>query len=279
MADLLSDLLDTRQSSAALPNSTPRATRLAYLTYLADESLLSLTSQEPQSLAQSSQSLLFSLQGVSKRAHKSVIDSASHHDSLTHALPTLVADTADLRNAIPKLDKEALRFSTAYSKTVDNKHLAERKRALLLLRNVERLVDVLELPTLLSSAINSAPANYASALDLNAHVRRLYALYPDSALITLVSRQSDDAILKMTADLIAALKSPSLKLAASLRTVGWLRRVLPDLPSIGSASRGSQEHALSLLFLCCRVATLDATLGALQPLRELADEEKQRQVS
>ncbi|TDZ19692.1 hypothetical protein Cob_v007372 [Colletotrichum orbiculare MAFF 240422] len=257
MADLLSDLLDTRQSSAAPPNSTPRATRLAYLTYLADESLLSLTSQEPQSLAQSSQSLLFSLQGVSKRAHKSVIDSASHHDSLTHALPTLVADTADLRNAIPKLDKEALRFSTAYSKTVDNKHLAERKRALLLLRNVERLVDVLELPTLLSSAINSAPANYASALDLNAH--------------------SDDAILKMTADLIAALKSPSLKLAASLRTVGWLRRVLPDLPSIGSASRGSQEHALSLLFLCCRVATLDATLGALQPLRELADEEKQRQ--
>ncbi|WYZ43002.1 hypothetical protein EsH8_VI_000701 [Colletotrichum jinshuiense] len=276
MADLLLDLLDTQQTSGVDANPTPRSTKLAYLTHLADQSPATLASTEPQSLAQSSQSLLLSLQGVSKRSHKSVIDSASHHASLVRALPTLVTDTTDLRNAIPKLDVEALRFSTTYSKSGDNEDLAERKRALLLLRNVERLVDVLELPTLLSSAINTVPANYGSALDLNAHIRRLHGLYPDSPLVDLVSRQADEAIIKMTADLIAALKSPGLKLAASLRTVSWLRRVLPDLSSMSSASRDSQEHTLSLLFLCCRVATLDATLGALQPLRELADEERQR---
>ncbi|KAK6212995.1 hypothetical protein QIS74_08997 [Colletotrichum tabaci] len=277
MADLLLDLLDTRPALGVDANSTPRPTKLAYLSHLADQSPAALTSSEPQSLAQSSQSLLLSLQGVSKRSHKSVIESASHHASLTRALPTLVADTTDLRNAIPKLDAEALRFSTTYSKSGENEDLAERKRALLLLRNVERLVDVLELPTLLSSAINIIPANYASALDLNAHIRRLHGLYPDSPLVALVSRQADEAIVKMTADLITALKSPGLKLAASLRTVSWLRRVLPDLSSMTSASRESQEHTLSLLFLCCRVATLDATLGALQPLRELADEERHRQ--
>ncbi|KZL80994.1 dor1-like family protein [Colletotrichum incanum] len=279
MADLLLDLLDTRQAPGADNNSTPRSIKLDYLSYLADQSPAALTSTEPQSLAQSSQSLLLSLQGVSKRSHKSIIDSASHHASLTRALPTLVADTTDLRNAIPKLDSEALRFSTTYSKSGDNEDLAERKRALLLLRNVERLVDVLELPTLLSSAINTVPANYASALDLNAHIRRLHGLYPDSPLVDLVSRQADEAIVKMTADLINALKSPGLKLAGSLRTISWLKRVLPDLSSMSSSSRESQEHTLSLLFLCCRVATLDATLGALQPLRELADEERHRQQS
>ncbi|EFQ28691.1 Dor1-like family protein [Colletotrichum graminicola M1.001] len=279
MADLLLDLLDTRQPPIAETKPTLRSTKLAYLSHLADQSPAALTSTEPQSLAQSSQSLLLSLQDVAKRSHRSIIDSASHHASLTHALPTLVVDTTDLRNAIPKLDLEALRFSTTYSKTSDNEDLAERKRALLLLRNVERLVDVLELPTLLSSAINTVPANYASALDLNAHIRRLHGLYPDSPLVDLVSRQADEAIIKMTADLISALKSPGLKLAASLRTVSWLRRVLPDLSSMSSSSRESQEHTLSLLFLCCRVATLDATLGALQPLRELADEEQHRQQS
>ncbi|OLN92903.1 Conserved oligomeric Golgi complex subunit 8 [Colletotrichum chlorophyti] len=281
MADLLLDLLEARQPPSSgtdtAPDTTPRSTKLAYLAHIADQNQAALTSTEPHALAQSSQSLLLSLQGVSKRSHRTVIDSASHHASLTRALPTLVADTTDLRNAIPKLDAEALRFSTTYSKTGDNEDLAERKRALLLLRNVERLVDVLDLPTLLSSAINTVPANYASALDLNAHIRRLHGLYPDSQLVDLVSRQADEAIVKMTADLITALKSPGLKLAASLRTISWLRRVLPDLSSMSSASRHSQEHSLSLLFLCCRVATLDATLGALQPLRELADEERKRQ--
>ncbi|KAG7058620.1 Dor1-like family protein [Colletotrichum scovillei] len=285
MADVLLDLLDARQSTSlntdanALFNPTTRSTKLAYLSHLADQSPEALASTEPQSLAQTSHSLLLSLQGVSKRSHKSIIDSASNHTGLTRALPTLVADTADLRNAIPKLESEALRFSTTYSKSRDNEDLAERKRALLLLRNVERLVDVLELPTLLSSAINTVPANYASALDLNAHIRRLHGLYSSSPLVDLVSQQADEAIVKMTADLIAALKSPGLKLAASLRTISWLRRVLPDMSSMSSASRSSQEHTLSLLFLCCRVATLDATLGALQPLRELADDERQRQQS
>ncbi|KAF6787074.1 Conserved oligomeric Golgi complex subunit 8 [Colletotrichum sojae] len=277
MADLLLDVLDARQALVADPASMPRGSKLAYLTYLADQSSAALASTELHSLAQSSQSLLLALQGVSKRCHKSVIDSALCHANLSRAIPSLLADTADMRNAIPRLDSEALRFSGTYSKSGDNKDLAERKRALLLLRNVERLVDVLELPTLLSSAISSAPPNYASALDLSAHVRRLHGLYPDSDLVSLVSHQTDEAIVKMSADLITALKSPGLKLAASLRTVSWLRRVLPDLSSMSTTSRGSQEHTLSLLFLCCRIATLDATLGALQPLRELADEERQRQ--
>jgi hypothetical protein len=261
---------------------------------LASKPLASLSTTEPQALAQSSHGLLLSLQALSQKSHKQIIESATHHATLRNTLPALAASTAELRNSIPKLDSEAVRFSTTYSKSSDNDVLARRKKALLLSRNVERLVDVLELPTLLSSAISAAPANYSSALDLNGHIRRLHSIYPNSPLVASISAQADEAMRAMAANLIHSLKAPGLKLAASLRTISWLRRVLPDLeapsaaaPATGSSpgsisstttkGHDSQERVLGALFLVCRLATLMTMLEALEPLRELADQEKARQ--
>ncbi len=73
----------------------------------------------------------------------------------------------------------------------------------------------------------------------------------------------------MAANLILSLKAPGLKLAASLRTVSWLRRILPDLdPSSAAPGHGhdSQEKVLGALFLVCRLATLMTMLDALEPL-------------
>ena len=281
MADLLYDLLRSQPSGADLPQGAPDQSSLDYLTRLASQPLSALEATEPQSLSQSSHSLLISLQSLSKKSHKPIIESASHHSSLQTTLPALAASTADLRNAIPKLDNEAVRFSTTYNKNADNDVLARRKKALLLSRNVERLVDVLELPTLLNSAISTAPVNYSSALDLNGHIRRLHSLYPKSPLVTSISSQADEAMRTMAANLIISLKAPNLKLAASLRTISWLRRVLPDLETAGSTSHGhgTQERVLGALFLVCRLATLVNLLNALEPLRELADQEKARQKS
>ncbi|KAL2266578.1 hypothetical protein VTJ83DRAFT_5930 [Remersonia thermophila] len=297
MADLLYDLLTPTGPSSQPPDPSS----LEYLTTLASQPLSSITSSEPLSLAQSSHTLLLSLQSLSKRSHKQIIESASHHATLSTTLPALAASTADLRNAIPKLDTEALRFSTNYSKSGDSEVLARRKQALLLSRNVERLVDVLELPTLLSSAVSAAPANHASALDLNGHIRRLRSIYPKSPLVASIATQADEAMHAMASSLILSLKAPGLKLAASLRTISWLRRVLPDLeaevsaaaaaasawsaPAGAAAASGNstgkgleaQERLLGALFLVCRLATLATMLDALDPLRELADQERQRQ--
>ncbi|KAL2159277.1 hypothetical protein VTH06DRAFT_2712, partial [Thermothelomyces fergusii] len=191
MADILYELLvppDTSSSSSSSPSSsslpsTPDRSALEYLETLASQPLSSLSSSEPQALAQSSHGLLLSLQALSKKSHKQMIESASHHATLRATLPALAASTAELRNAIPRLDSEAVRFSTAFGKSGESEVLARRKKALLLSRNVERLVDVLELPTLLASAVSAAPANYSSALDLNGHVRRLRSIYPGSPLV------------------------------------------------------------------------------------------------
>ncbi|CAK7218196.1 hypothetical protein SCUCBS95973_003403 [Sporothrix curviconia] len=335
MADLLYDLLATAHTSAASPHpsfeplssAAPPALgpadpdALAYLASLAARPLSSLQSEEPLKLSQASHSLQLALQGLAKKSYQPVLASAARHESLRTALPQLAASTAELRKAIPALDDEALRFSTTYragktmtttaaaattatasvndisSKRGKGDVLARRRQALLLARNVERLVDVLELPPLLASSVATAPVNYASALDLNGHIRRLHALFPDSPLVRSVANEADESMRATAASLILSLKAPGLKLAASLRTISWLRRVLPDLEAAAAAvtseatqahaqgtggsrahhDAAAQERALGALFLVCRLATLTATLDALAPLRELADQERSRQ--
>ncbi|KAF3007174.1 hypothetical protein E8E14_002262 [Neopestalotiopsis sp. 37M] len=281
-ADLLHELLTSTPSSTGdrhdvkVERADPVA--LEYLANLASLPLSSIETTEQQSLAQTSHSLLLSLQALSKRSHKSIIESASNHAKLKTALPALASSTRDLKTAIPKLDNEAVHFSTTYHKSGENELLNARKKALLLSRNAERLIDVLDLPTLLSSAITSgssaAAANYASALDLNGHIRRLHSLYPESQLVDSVSSQAEEAMQAMAINLISTLRTPSLKLASALRTISWLRRVVPDLDPNGSAGNGG---GLGALFLVCRLSTLMNMLGALEPLRELADQERVRQ--
>lgn len=264
MADALGDLLGLGADGAD-------PMHLTYLSQLAEQTTDSLKSTESSQLTHSSQSLLLSLQSLSKKSHKSVVTSAASHALLRKTIPTLARSTTDLSQAVPKLDSQAESFSTAFSKSSENSALTRRKEALKLLANSERLVDVMELPPLLSSAVATPPVNYSSALDLYDHIRRLASLYPSSPLVNSVMGDADIAIHHMTADLVSALKAPNLKLAAALRTVGWMKRVIPTL-----ISDARPEDSLPALFLVCRVATLITLLEALEPLRALANEEWSR---
>ncbi|OAA65414.1 Dor1-like protein [Niveomyces insectorum RCEF 264] len=313
MADLLYDLLVASSATAPGPDGAPyhtgaaagvdasasfadaahadahaRADALAYLASVAAKPLASLQADEPRALAHSAHALQLSLQGLAKKSYQPVLDAAQRHAALRAAVPKLAASTATLRQAIPALDDEVVRFSTTYrggrrsgsggggggggggtkqptTKTATTTAavppptadtLLRRRQALLLARNVERLVDA-------------------------------------------------DASLRATAaSLVLALKAPGLKLAAALRTIGWLRRVLPDLEAAAAAAdtasssqpspsflsspntqpqhpptprdTAAQERVLGALFLVCRLATLTTMLDALAPLRALADQDQAR---
>lgn len=292
-------------TSSSLPPPTandPQTT--SYLNRLSTLSIADISSTEPQSLLHAAQSHLRNLQALSKRSHKAVIASSSHLASLTTLLPTLRTHAATLEDELPHLETAATSFAQKYDKSTENAVLDRRKRAMLLSRNVDRLSDVLELPTLLSSTVSAAQApnaqasstssstSYASALDLHAHIKRLTAQYPQSGLVGTISKQAETEIEGLTSILITSLQSQNLKLAAAMRTMGWLRRVAPDLADDGyshskpyalsskafdlSASKASADDALGSLFLVCRLHTLHTTLEALEPLRELADQESAR---
>lgn len=252
-----------------------------YLNRLSTLPLTALTSTEPEALAQSSHSTLRSLQSLSARSSSAIVTSTDHLSSLRTQLPLLATEAGKLQDAIPKLDEETVAFSTKYSRSGQSEVLDRRKRALLMARNVDRLSDILDLPTLLSSAISSSTAqgasgttNYASALDLYSHIKRLHLLYQDSELVSSIYKQTEEAMQEMTSSLISSLRSQNVKLAAAMRTIGWLRRVAPDLDSaVGQGGTANREGALGALFLVCRLATLVSMLSALDPLRDLADQE------
>lgn len=291
--EVLAPHVDSTNGAASLSTD---ATAVKYMNRLTTLTLDSLTTTEPQSISHSAHSTLLSLQALSNRSHKSFITSADHLSNLQSLLPSLARQAKVLQNGIPKLDEEAVRFSTRYTKTGENPILDRRKKAMQLSRNVDRISDILELPALLSTAVSSstpsasAAANsgaptgslstskYSTALDLYSHIKRLQTLYPDSPLIKDIVLQAEDAMKDMTTNLIAGLRAQNVRLAAAMRTVGWLRRVAPELENTRGPGRstGHDEGAFGALFLVCRLASLVSMLEALEPLRELADQETKR---
>ncbi|KAK6436348.1 hypothetical protein LTR95_007456 [Oleoguttula sp. CCFEE 5521] len=288
---------DTSTSSRPIPNT---ASSTNYLSRLSTLSLSDLTTTESASLLHAAQSHVRNLQALSKRSHRTVISSAGHLEKLRDFLPGFTTGANKLQTDLPALETAASAFNQKYDRSSDNEVLDRRKRAMLLARNVDRVSDVLELPTLLSSAVaaaqnasttasaSSSTTSYASALDVHAHIKRLHTLYPKSELVSDVSRQGDAEIQNLTSILIGTLQSLGLKLASAMRTIGWLRRVAPELtesfdhPSNAPLSTKSfdittkqqnDDGPLGTLFLLCRLRTLHVTLEALDPLRELADHE------
>ncbi|KAL8801640.1 MAG: hypothetical protein Q9182_004325 [Xanthomendoza sp. 2 TL-2023] len=284
MADPLYELLvpyfDTLPSSRPVPTSSDPLTN-KYLSHLSTLPLSSITSQEPRSLAQSAHSTLLSIQSLSSRSNAAIIASADHFSSLEKTLPLLADEAKKLQGHLPKLDASAVTFSTTYSRSTENEVLDRRKKALLIERNADRLSDILHLPTLLSSAISSLAAqgassltNYATALDLYSHIKRLHLLYPESPLINSIYAQTESTMQDLTSHLISSLRQQNIKLAAGMRTIGWLRRVAPDLETAGN-----QESLLGYMYLVCRLSTLVNTLSALEPLKQLADQESTTRLS
>ncbi|RVX66012.1 hypothetical protein B0A52_09939 [Exophiala mesophila] len=300
MADALYELLRPHLKN---PRSTPSENDSKYLSRLVSLRLADLTTTEPQSTAQASQSNLVSIQALSSRSHRTTTASSDHLSTLSQSLPQLVSSVDDIRASIPNLDESAVTFASSYSKLRDdNELLAARKQAALLARQADKVQDILDLPNLLAATIASAGtsgaggavaggANYSQALDLFAHIKRLQSLYPDSQLVKSVLVDAQVAMKDMTTNLISSLRSQNIRLAAAIRTIGWLRRVTPELStntSYSSQTRPTQlplstsaqtlnptqdEGHFGALFLCARLATFLSMTEALAPLRELADQE------
>ncbi len=301
MAESLYELLEPYlQSSALWTRSGPSAHLSAlvptqsYLSQLTTCHLAELATGEPQSLIQARDKNDLSLRTLASRSHRTVISSSDNLSTLQDSLPAVASGAKSLKDAIPRLDEEALRFSATYSKaTHENKILNRRKRATQLSRNVDKISDILELPTLLASVISSASTNssssgtnFSTALDLFAHIKRLAILHPESTIVRSVLSEAEEAMKEMTTNLISSLRGQNIRLAAAIRTIGWLRRVAPDLstPTVKSTtytslSSATDEGLFGTLFLTARLANLLNTLEALSPLRELADQETARRLS
>ena len=294
MADSLYDLL-RQHLPVSQGGDQPSVTDASrYLSRLLSLRLSDLSTTEPDSIQQSSHSNNVSIQALSSRSHRTTTNSFDHLTTLNDSLGTLSTSVADIRNAVPQLDETAVGFATSYSKTKDaNSMLDARKQSMLLLRQADKLQDILELPALLSTAIASASnitaggASYPQALDLFAHTKRLQILYPESGLVKSAVIESQRAMKEMTKGLILSLRGQNIRLAAAIRTIGWLRRVIHEMsdkssvpnaavPSLAFTTPASIQHSedeFGAIFLCARLCTFLTMTEALAPFRDLADQD------
>jgi hypothetical protein len=284
--EVLSAEFDNGINSATV--SDGNKTVKEYLEYLPTLSIDRISTAEPTALAASSDSLLRSLRALSAKSQKNVIASSESLAGLSTNVQEIAGHAGALHVAVPRLDDSAEKFADAVGKLSKSPILERRRTAMLLSRNVDRLSDILELPVLLSSAISSAatPASssasssantaYTLALDLYAHINRLKVLYPNSDIVKSIGEQAEEAMRSLTTNLIASLRTQGVKLASGMRTIGWLRRVAPELENTGKT--GNSDHALGALLLVCRLANLEVMFEALRPLRDLADQESERRL-
>lgn len=242
----------------------------SYLSRLASLPLSSILTTEPAALQATSQSLNVSIQSLSSRSHKALIASSQHLSTLSESVSTVqrscaalsAKSTAPGSRSILGLDNTIQTFIQNFQK--DSPAIADRTKAHLLSRNLDRILDILELPTLLSSSISSG--NYPTSLDILSHVRRLVTLHPTSATILSISRECEAHQRTMVSNLISSLMG-SIKLPVALKTVGWLKRAVPEMNENVDLARG--------IFLVCRLGWVEGLFQALEPLRELADDERE----
>ena len=248
MADPLYDLLQPHLPSTSRPSSSSLEIS-KYLSRLVSLRLGDLTTTEPQSLAQSQQSNVVSIQALSSRSLRTTTTSSDHLSTLGSSLPSITGSVESIRKTIPDLDSSAVSFASSYGRSKDETTgesrgtplLVARRNASLLARQADKAQDILELPSLLRASIAAANttgstststasgANYTQALDLFAHIKLLQISYPDSQLVRAVLADAEIAMKDMTTNLIASLRGQNLRLAAAIRMIGWLRRVAPEL--------------------------------------------------
>jgi conserved oligomeric Golgi complex subunit 8 len=287
--DLLKQYLPASESAASREPSIEQA---KYLTRISSLRLNDLTTTEPESLQQSAHSTNVSIQALSSRSYKTTTASFEHLSTVGASLQDIFSSVSDIKDAVPQLDDKAVGFASSYSKLSDtNQAIEARKKSMLLARQADKVQDILELPALLSAAIAAASStssggvSYSQALDLFTHIKRLQILYPDSKLVKDVQRQAKVAMKDMTSNLLSTLRSQNIRLAAAIRTIGWLRRVLPEIGSeqhvsvptsttlLDATQKQHDEDDFGAIFLCARLCTFINMTEALGPLRDLADQE------
>src|SRR5271170_3918216 len=194
-----------------------------YLSRLTSSSLSSIA-QEHATLNEEKKDLEHQLNRLAKREYHSFVTTASHGDSIAAAFEGFNDKVTEIHNKVPALDIAVTQFNT-FAKS----HLAEREKAQNLLANHDRLLDILEMPSLVSTCVKNG--YFSEAIQLSTHVKRLATLhYTNVPLVQELAAQVDVAMNEMTVRLIGLLREP-LKLPSALKVQSPLSFSINDRSS------------------------------------------------
>lgn len=215
-----------------------------YLSRLTSSTLSSI-SQEYAALDEEKKDLEHQLSRLTKREYHSFVATAGHGDAIASAFEGFDVKVANIQNNIPSLENAITQFNT-FAKS----QLAKRERAQNLLANHDRLLDILEMPSLVSTCVKNG--YFSEAIQLSAHVKRLASLhYTNVLLVQELAAQVETAMEEMTVRLVTLLREP-LKLPSALKVCP--SRVHSDGKIIGylRTTTSLTESSLRYIFLHSR---------------------------
>lgn len=206
--DSLLELLSS--ANPALKNvSSSSPVIQGYLSRLTSSSLSSIV-QEHAALDEEKKDLDHQLSRLAKREYHSFVATASHGDAIASAFQGFNDKIFNVQNTIPSLDQAIVQFN-AFAKS----QAPEREKAQNLLANHDRLLDILEMPSLVSTCVKNG--YFSEAIQLSTHVKRLATLhYTNVPLVQKLAAQVEAAMNEMTGRLIGLLREP-LKLPSALK--------------------------------------------------------------
>lgn len=188
-----------------------------YLQRISGYSLSSLLA-EPERIADEHAFVTSSLSSLCLEEHGTFIAVSEASDSIAGALGEFEKCLDDLMAAAPELERECQAFLDRNASIQ-----AERTEATRLQEHQDKLLDLLDLPTLVETCVRNA--YYAEALELAAHVRDvLVPRYGHLPLIRAIEAQVAECMDAQACQLLENLRGHA-KLPQLVKSINYLRRM------------------------------------------------------
>lgn len=213
--------------------------------------------REKQYLEASHGSIQSTLISLTQTSYKQFIDSSKSISQFSEKFDAFKNQTNEFSEAANTTTIDTT-ISTASSSSSSSAVEQKSNDPVILLKNLDKVQDILELPSLAMACVRNG--YYSEALDLASHARRLKLRYTNIKIINQVQQEIDQVIRKMTAQLFKLLRQQS-KLPTLIKVVSYLRRVHPFY-NAPDATRQLQH-----LFLASRLNFIKSQLQTLTPLK------------
>ncbi|KAK9380357.1 oligomeric Golgi complex subunit 8 [Kockiozyma suomiensis] len=212
-----------------------------------------------ESMSVESVQLSSSLQAIDKSLTQLAVQSRPHLISTSSTLESFTQKFESLTIAVPYLSEVVpdLEMSVAHFSPVN-----DRGASATLLSNVDKILDILELPTLILTCVRNG--YYAEALDLVGHVRRLTIRYRNAKVLMMIQNEVENALLEMTTLLLKLLRE-NVQLPTAIKVISYLKRLQPFQSSANSTLE------LQHIYLLSRSIHLRSQLKSLEPLQSLPE--------
>ncbi|KAK9344833.1 oligomeric Golgi complex subunit 8 [Lipomyces starkeyi] len=261
MADPLLDMLMPhlpKNVAAGLTTSSHAVLLSDYLQHIRGLPVSSISSETIQ-LSASLQAVDRSLTNLAINSRPHLLSTSATLKAFTESFNSLTLKVPSLSQIIPELESNVSQFHP----------VNDRQASATLLSNVDKVLDILELPSLVLTCVRNG--YYAEALDLVGHVRRLAIRYKNVTVIEMIQAEVDDALLEMTTILLRLLRE-NVQLPTAIKVISYLRRLQPF--------QASPNPTLELqhIYLLSRMIHLKSQLQSLDPLKSIPEKYLKRYI-